>query len=104
VKVKVWLPAAGCNNAAAGTVWDLPTSSAASAACVTGTNIQKGVLDFPDTAGGFSAQITQALPADWVSTSGLDISLYWTTTATTGSAKWSVSTAWGGKLGSGFHS
>jgi hypothetical protein len=93
LNVKIWLPAAGCNNAAAGTVWDLPTSNAASAACVTGTNTQKGVLDFPDTAGGFSAQITQALPADWSSTPGLDIALYWTTTATTGNAKWSVSTA-----------
>jgi hypothetical protein len=91
--VKIWLPAAGCNNATAGPVWDLPTSNAASAACVTGTNTQKGVLDFPETAGGFSAQITQALPADWVSTPGLDIALYWTTTATTGNAKWSVSTA-----------
>src|SRR5258707_725785 len=56
VPVKVGLPAAGCNNATAGPIWDLPASTPAVAACVTGTNIQKGVLDYADTSGGFSAQ------------------------------------------------
>jgi hypothetical protein len=92
VPVKIWLPAAGCNNATAGPIWDLPAATPAAAACVTGTNIQKGVLDYADTAGGFSAQITQSLPVDWTTTGGLDIVLYWTTTATSGNAKWSVST------------
>lgn len=93
IPVRRWYPAAGCNNATAGPVWDLPTSTPAVAACVTGTNIQKGVLQFADTTGGFSAQMTEALPVDWTSTGGMDIVLYWATTATTGNAKWSVSTA-----------
>jgi hypothetical protein len=92
IPVKVWLPAAGCNNATAGPIWDLPTTTPAVPTCVTGTNIQKGVLAYADTPGGFSAQITEALPVDWTTTGGLDIVLYWTTTATTGNAKWSVST------------
>lgn len=93
IPVKKWLPAAGCSNATAGSIWDLPTSTPAVAACVTGTNIQKGVLQYADTSGGFSAQITEALPADWTTTGGMDIVLYWTTSATSGNAKWSVSTA-----------
>lgn len=90
---RIFLPAAGCDNVTAGTLWDLPTSTPAVATCVTGSNIQKGVLAYADTSGGFSAQITLALPADWTTTGGVDVSLYWTTTATSGNAKWSVSTA-----------
>jgi hypothetical protein len=90
--IKRFYPAAGCNNATAGPVWDLPTTLAAVPACVTGTNIQKGVLDFADTGGLLNAQITDALPADWTTTGGLDAIVYWTTTATTGNGKWSVST------------
>lgn len=93
IPAKVWLGAAGCNNTSASPMWDLPTSTPAAAACATGSNTQKGVLDYADTSGGFSAQTTLALPADWTTTGGLDISLYWTTTATSGNAKWSVSTA-----------
>ena len=93
VPIKKWLPAAGCNNATAGTVWDLPTTIPAVAACVTGTNTQKGVLQWADTAGGFNAQITEALPADWTTTGGIDIALYWTTSATSGNARWYVSTS-----------
>ncbi|MBI3654090.1 MAG: hypothetical protein HY231_23920 [Acidobacteria bacterium] len=88
---KVFLAAAGCNNATAASFWDLPTASAASAACVTGTNIQKGVLDFADTSGGFSAQNTMVLPADF--TGNIDANIYWTTTATSGNVKWSLSTS-----------
>lgn len=90
VPVKVFFPAASCNNATAGPMWDLPTSTPAVAACVTGTNIQKGVLDFADTTGGFSAQTTFYLPADF--TGSIDARIIWTTTATTGNAKWSLST------------
>ena len=87
---KLWLPAAGCVNTTAGSMWDLPTSSAAAAACVTGTNVQKGVLDYADTSGGFSAQNTLALPSDWTSNVLPDVQLYWTTSATSGNAKWTV--------------
>jgi hypothetical protein len=87
---KKWLPAAGCNNATAGTIWDLPTATPAVAACVTGTNTQKGVLQYADTSGGFSAQITEHLPADWTTLGGVDVQLLWTTSATSGNAKWTV--------------
>jgi hypothetical protein len=92
VPVKLWLPAAACNNTTAGPMWDLPTSGAASAACVTGTNIQKGVLDFADS-GANSAQITLDVPSDWTSSSQVDVTVYWTTSATSGNCKWSVATA-----------
>jgi len=87
---KIWLAAAGCNNATASPFWDLPTTTPAVAACVTGTNIQKGVLDYADTAGGFSAQNTFILPADF--TGAIDARIIWFTTAITGNAKWSLST------------
>ncbi len=87
---KVWLPAAGCNNATASPFWDLPTSTPAAAACVTGSNTQKGVLDYADTSGGFSAQNEILLPADF--SGAVDASIFWTTSATSGNAKWSLST------------
>lgn len=70
IPVKISIPFGGCNNATAGPVWDLPTSSAASASCVTGTNIQKGVLTFAD---GQSAQTTILLPSDW--SGAIDVNL-----------------------------
>ncbi|MEQ1877547.1 MAG: hypothetical protein ABL958_12950, partial [Bdellovibrionia bacterium] len=88
--VKTWLPAAGCSDTTPGAVWDLPTTTPAVAACITGTNIQKGVLHFADTSGGFSAQMTHYLPADWSTTGGVDVNLAWTTAATSGDAKWTV--------------
>lgn len=88
--LKVWLPAAGCQGSTAGSFWDLPASTPAVAACVTGTNTQKGVLQYADTTGGFSAQNTLILPADF--TGAIDARIIWRTSATTGNAKWSLST------------
>lgn len=87
---KLWFPAAGCNNATAIAFWDLPTSTPAVAACVTGTNTQKGVLQFADTSGGFSAQNNYLLPADW--SANIDARIIWRTSATSGNAKFSLST------------
>jgi len=87
---KIWLPAAGCSNTTAASFWDLPTSTPAVAACVTGTNTQKGVLQFADTSGGFSAQNSYLLPADW--TGNVDANIIWKTSATSGNAKFSLST------------
>lgn len=89
VPFKLWLPAAGCNNATAGSFWDLPTSTPAVAACVTGTNIQKGVLQYADTSGGFSAQTTLILPSDF--SGAIDARIIWRTSATTGNAKFTLS-------------
>jgi len=82
--------AGGCQNTTAISFWDLPTSTPAVATCVTGTNIQKGVLAYADTSGGFSAQTSFSLPADWTTGTLPDIDLYWTTSATSGNAKWTV--------------
>jgi hypothetical protein len=87
---KIWFPAAGCNNATAASFWDLPTSTPAVAACVTGTNTQKGVLQYADTSGGFSAQNNYLLPSDWTGT--IDARIIWKTAATSGNAKFSLST------------
>src|ERR1051326_6649123 len=87
---KIWFPAAGCANTTAASFWDLPTSTPAVAACVTGTNTQKGVLTFADTSGGFSAQNSMLLPSDFSGT--VDARIIWKTTATSGTAKFSLST------------
>ncbi len=84
--------AAGCNNATASSAYDLPTSAAAAAACVTGTNVQKGVLQYVSTAATVnSAQFTIKCPVGTTGTQ--DFNIYWTTTATTGNMKWFVGTA-----------
>ncbi len=82
---KTWYPAAGCNNATAAPFFDLPTTSAAAAACITGTNTQKGVLDY-DTTTEEGAQFTAMLPSDW--TGAVDVTYKWLAAATTGSVAW----------------
>lgn len=86
---RVWFPAAGCNNATAGSVWDLPVSNPAVAACKTGTNTQMGVLDFADSA-NLSAQVHHKLPSTWTGT--VDANIKWLTTATTGDVVWQLAT------------
>ena len=86
---RLWFPAAGCNNVTAGSIWDLPTSNPAVAACVTGTNTQKGVLGFADSA-SLSAQITYKLPSTWTGT--VDANIKWYTSATSGDVVWQLAT------------
>jgi hypothetical protein len=78
-----------CQNATASTSWSLPTSNPAVAACITGTNTQKGVMDFADSA-NLSMQRTYRLPSDWTST--VDLTFLWLTTATTGDVVWQAAT------------
>lgn len=87
---KAFIPAGGCQGTTAFSNWDLPAATPAVAACVTGTVVIKGVLDFADTSGGFSAQNTIKLPSDFTGT--IDAAIQWTTTATSGNVEWSVST------------
>ncbi|MDX2165734.1 MAG: hypothetical protein SF182_01665 [Deltaproteobacteria bacterium] len=82
-----WLRAAQCNNASAVLLWDTPTANAAAAACVTGSNTQKGVLDFDDTTDE-SIQQTVLLPTDW--TGAIDARLDWLAAATSGAVGWCV--------------
>jgi hypothetical protein len=87
VPVRKYLPAAGCNNATAGPVWNLPTANAPAAACITGTNTQKGVLDFDQTTDE-SAQIEILLPSTW--TGAIDANVLWLSGTTTGSVAWCI--------------
>lgn len=84
-----WYPAAGCNNATASPFYDLPSSGAATAACVTGTNTQKGVLDFGDTTDS-AGQFTEMLRTGF--TGNIDVTIKWLAASTTGNVVWSVST------------
>jgi len=85
----VILMAAACQNATATLLWDTPTTSPAVAACITGTNTQKGVADFADSA-NLSMQATFPLPRDW--TGVVDARFKWLTTATTGNVVWQLAT------------
>lgn len=84
---KIWLPFASCQNATAGLLWDSPTTNAAAAACITGTNTQKGVADF-DASTDESLQMTLRLPADF--TGAIDSDLVWLAAATSGATGWCV--------------
>lgn len=88
---KVFFPAAGCNNATASTMMDLPTSNAPAPGCRTGSNVQKGVLDF-DAATDEAAYTSIPLPADW--TGAVDARFFWEANDTgTNSAIWTIATA-----------
>ena len=86
-------PAAGCNNATATSFWDLPTSSPAVAACRTGTNTQKGTLDFADGA-NLTAQSFFKLPTGW--TGNIDAVVTWISSTTTGDVVWQIAIACAG--------
>ena len=91
VTSKVWLLAAGCQNATASLLWDTPTSNPAVAACVTGTNTQKGVADFADGANALSMQQTLLLPSDW--TGAIDAKFKWFSATTSGDVVWQIATS-----------
>jgi len=91
IPVKVWIPAAGCQNTTASLLWDTPTSNPAVAACVTGTNTQKGVADFADGANALSMQYTLALPSDW--SGAIDAKFKWLSATTTGDVVWQIATS-----------
>lgn len=86
---KLVLTPAICQNATPVLLWSTPTSNAAAAACNTGTNIQKGVLDFADDGTTvLSAQAATWLPSDF--TGSVDARIRWFTSATTGNVIWSL--------------
>lgn len=82
---RIWLPAARCDDTTPASLWDTPTADAAAAACMTGSNVQKGVLDFDDSTDEF-AQRTLELPADW--TGAIDARFEWLAAATSGAVGW----------------
>jgi len=79
---------AGCYNSAAGPIWDLPTSGAATPACVTGSSVQKGVLNFTS---GSSAQISFLLPPTLTGTA--DLKLVWSSAQTSATGTWTLTAA-----------
>ena len=68
-------PAATCNNSTAATIWALPTSSAPTVACRTGTNVQAGVLQFPQSD---AAQFQVNIPGDYDSAGTVYAKIYFT--------------------------
>jgi hypothetical protein len=95
---RIWLPAAGCNNTTAGTMWDLPTANAAAATCRTpSANTQRGTLDFSSAGSTTTIAITTLkLPDDWVTGAGVDAQIVWQSTTTSGDVVWQVSLACAG--------
>ena len=89
--VKLWIPAAICNNATpASNDWSFPTSNPGVPACHTGaSHTQLGTMDFAD-ASNLSAQAHLKLPSDWTST--VDAKFVWFTSATSGDVVWQLAT------------
>jgi len=86
----LYIGAAGCNGATAGTIWDLPTSSPAVATCTLGTNTVQGYLAFAD-ATSLSAQYNWFIPSDW--SGNIDARIKWFSTATSGDVVWQLQTS-----------
>ncbi len=84
---KIWTQAAECNNATAGSAWDLPTSAAPTPACLTGTHTQQGVLGFADTD---SAQWEFFLPTDVLISAGFTSRIVFTSTSTSGTVIFNI--------------
>lgn len=93
---RLWFPAAGINNATAGSIWDLPTTNPAVVGTRTGTNTTKGVLDFADGANTLTASIMYMLPATWVG--AVDARVYWENSSATltGDVVWQIAIACAG--------
>jgi hypothetical protein len=89
-----WIPAGGCNNVTASSAWDLPASNPAVAACRTGTNTTKGVLNFADGS-SLTAQWTEFLIEDW--TGAIDATIVWQSGSTsTNNVVWQLAIACAG--------
>ncbi|MGH9600943.1 MAG: hypothetical protein ACRD24_01025, partial [Terriglobales bacterium] len=90
---KIFIEGAGCLNTTASSNWDLPTSSAAVAACRTGTNTQQGTLEFATDSGSLTAQRKFRLPSDWAAGSNIDALVTWNTSAIVNDVVWQIAIA-----------
>jgi hypothetical protein len=86
----LYFAAAAVFGSDVGTYYDLPTSGGATPVAKAGSNIVKGVLEFPNT-GATSAQFHFRLPDDW--TGIISAKIMWSTTATSGNMKWNLATS-----------
>ena len=87
---KLWLDAGKCQNTTVVLDWSTPTTNPGVGTCVTGTNTQKLVVAF-DNSANRSIQRQVYLPATWLG--ALDVSLVWSSPVTTGNVIWNVATA-----------
>ncbi len=81
--IKVWLPTANCQNTTPTMLWSSETTNIPPAACVTGTNTTKAVVDFDSTTDECIQNVLQ-LPDDF--TGAIDVRYVWLTSASTGTA------------------
>jgi len=86
----LWFPAAGVYGSDALTFWDLPAANAPTPTIVSGSNVHKAVLDFPNS-GTTSAQTHFKLPSDW--TGIITAKILWYSPATSGSVEWNLQTS-----------
>jgi hypothetical protein len=85
---KTYASSAFCNNTAAASAWNLPTSAAPTVTCRTGTNIQEGTLNFADAD---SAQFSLPLASDW--TGAIDARLIFFSRDTRGTVIFQIATS-----------
>lgn len=93
--VKLWLPAASCNNATPGAVFNIPTTTPVVAAVCFGTSPQRfGALDFTNAANANTVTTLLTLPSDVNLALGVDLKFVWFSGSTsTNSVVWTAATA-----------
>lgn len=87
--IPLWFAAAGCAGSTPAPLLDTPVLNAPSAACTTGSSVQKGVLDF-DATTDESAQVGLKLPADFNASGNIDVAFKWKAVSVTGSVVWTA--------------
>lgn len=89
--VKIWIPAAGCSNSTASTVFDLPTSNAPTPSCYGTSPHRFAALDFADGGSALTGEINLLLPSD--RTSGFTAKFIWFSGSTsTNGVTWTLAT------------
>lgn len=90
---KIYLVAAAASGATAGSCFDLPASSAPTAAVYGTAPHIFGGLNFGDTSSALTCQTNFRLPDDWSSSGAIDIIFHWFSASTsTNSVVWTCAT------------
>lgn len=84
---ELWHDVAGCDDNVAGIIFDKPSTNFPTAACDTGSNTQKAVLDF-DATTDQSFHFKRRLPARYNSTTGFGVTFRYKSSAVSGSIVW----------------
>lgn len=88
---QIQIGAAICLGSSPSSLWDTPISDPAVAACVTGTNVQKGVLEFAASS-NLSAQMTLEVPQGYSGSAPTDAEVVWESGTTSGDVVWQLAT------------